>query len=646
MEEHYPNFNNFEKRVLGSHLLNNIERDECGRFLRLIRKSSEKAISVSDRHFTKKSVRAANHSTDGIKTNYLTPRFHRAYYYAQNWNSATLEPSTITWVCLPYFALGAYEEQEQLHDPSQHHPELTLHQYFYGDAPRKQDMEQAASILLKQEKYEIKAEDDSSVRDKFSALIDDLQSLFPNLTLRTSLQKRMEKCKARDAKSAVEEIREVVARRIKSLAKMLKKEFDLVAFAHAVCHYFVDPSLDAMVVQKFWGAVQHKTDQIEVNGATAYLVPGEILVPLMESYWILGSSKEDLKRVEVPHDFLRLWLACFDLVIGLCYDDPALQLKTRLIEFAVSKSMNGLACAFSRPSSVEKMETVSPEGVVPLLCNRLVTDLTQCGQWLGSEEPDIGRIYNSSYKALYIKVNEQAHDRGHQQTVHNLTREVDIIKKILEHQREIVQNFQNAVEDYDRDASLRDNSMRSLKVAASLGATIDVIERRFQDFQVLKRNLEDLVQLNLIRIDTNKDRQEAAILIFTVFTVIFLPSSFVAQFLAIVPLNFQDIGSMQWLFWAIAMPLTLIVLTIVLAWAGELENVVSSVLKFFFKGRGLIKEKARVFRPDSDERDFSPVEPSSYVRPRKSQRTRLPPEIPSDSPPDHGRVNDPASFVL
>ncbi|KAL9084503.1 MAG: hypothetical protein Q9159_005199 [Coniocarpon cinnabarinum] len=276
-------------------------------------------------------------------------------------------------------------------------------------------------------------------------------------------------------------------------------------------------------------------------------------------------------------------------------------------------------------------ETVSPEGVVSLLCNRLVTDLTQ-------EEPDIGRIYNNSYKALYIKVNEQAHDRGHQQTVHNLTREVDIIKKILEHQREIVQNFQNAVEDYDRDASLRDNSMRSLKVAASLGATIDVIERRFQDFQVLKRNLEDLAQLNLIRIDTNKDRQEAAILIFTVFTVIFLPSSFVAQFLAIVPLNFQDIGSMQWLFWAIAMPLTLIVLTIVLAWAGELENVVSSVLKFFFKGRGLIKEKARVFRPDSDERDFSPVEPSSYVRPRKSQRTRLPPEIPSDSPPEHRKL--------
>ncbi|KAL9084502.1 MAG: hypothetical protein Q9159_005198 [Coniocarpon cinnabarinum] len=487
MEEHYPNFNNFEKRVLGSHLLNDIERDECGRFLRLIRKSSEKAISVSDRHFTKKSVRAANHSTDGIKTNYLTPRFHRAHYYAQNWSSATLEPSTITWVCLPYFALGAYEEQEQLHDPSQHHPELTLHQYFYGDAPRKQDMEQAASILLKQEKCflvpqlwclvianiisddlhhllgttiphgpsgnlfnypieaspshlasgqacwiikeiivyllylkkrqfnifiigetcvnpisrpargepqyeehpfrwirehklpatslyekfakawgvrpmqfdpiqrdftifqwlcglnsstsqgengptllssnnthnrilerlhtklsnprrfsrssqhayrdcspasydqiwtrvsargqnllrlrqrsdEIKAEDDSSVRDKFSALIDDLQNLFPNLTLRTSLQKRLEKCKARDAKSAVEEIRKVVARQIKSLAKMLKEEFDLVAFAHAVCYYFVDPSLDALVVQKFWGAVQHKIDQIEVNGATA-----------------------------------------------------------------------------------------------------------------------------------------------------------------------------------------------------------------------------------------------------------------------------------------------------------------------------------------------------------------------------------------
>ena len=102
---------------------------------------------------------------------------------------------------------------------------------------------------------------------------------------------------------------------------------------------------------------------------------------------------------------------------------------------------------------------------------------------------------------------------------------------------------------------------------------------------------------NLNFVETNRDRQEAAILIFTVFTVIFLPSTFVTQFLAIVPLDFHDIGSMQWLFWAIAMPLTLTTAIIVLAWAGELKNVFSGVRNFVFKGRGLSKNERMRSRP-------------------------------------------------
>ena len=119
-------------------------------------------------------------------------------------------------------------------------------------------------------------------------------------------------------------------------------------------------------------------------------------------------------------------------------------------------------------------------------------------------------------------------------------------------------------------------------------------QEEYGDFHLTLTTVQRLTHhmtQNLNNVETTKDRQEAAILVFTVFTVIFLPSTFCAQFLAIVPLDFHNIGSMQWLFWVIAVPLTITSVIVVLAWAGELKNVLTSLSNFFFRGRGLLKEK-------------------------------------------------------
>jgi hypothetical protein len=72
-------------------------------------------------------------------------------------------------------------------------------------------------------------------------------------------------------------------------------------------------------------------------------------------------------------------------------------------------------------------------------------------------------------------------------------------------------------------------------------------------------------------LQSNKDRQEAAIYTFTIVTVVFLPLTFVTGVLG---MNTNDIRNMkknQWVYWISAVPLTVIVIAMSLYIAGELS---------------------------------------------------------------------------
>lgn len=66
----------------------------------------------------------------------------------------------------------------------------------------------------------------------------------------------------------------------------------------------------------------------------------------------------------------------------------------------------------------------------------------------------------------------------------------------------------------------------------------------------------------------NKDHQETAIFIFTIVTVIFLPLSTVSSYLGMNTSDIRDMQTKQWVFWAVAIPLTVVVLILARLWAG------------------------------------------------------------------------------
>lgn len=76
-------------------------------------------------------------------------------------------------------------------------------------------------------------------------------------------------------------------------------------------------------------------------------------------------------------------------------------------------------------------------------------------------------------------------------------------------------------------------------------------------------------------IESNKDRQEAAIYIFTIVTIVFLPLSFVSSVLGMNTSDIRNMGRSQWLFWAAAIPLTFSIIVICLLFTGDLFNLAS-----------------------------------------------------------------------
>ncbi|KAI4251898.1 MAG: hypothetical protein LQ352_004583 [Teloschistes flavicans] len=85
--------------------------------------------------------------------------------------------------------------------------------------------------------------------------------------------------------------------------------------------------------------------------------------------------------------------------------------------------------------------------------------------------------------------------------------------------------------------------------------------------------MEMALSQNLLRIESNRDRQEAAILVFTVVTIIFLPLSFVSSFFGMNVNDIRSMGRSQWIFWASALPLTAIVAGVSLFIAYKIEPV-------------------------------------------------------------------------
>ena len=99
------------------------------------------------------------------------------------------------------------------------------------------------------------------------------------------------------------------------------------------------------------------------------------------------------------------------------------------------------------------------------------------------------------------------------------------------------------------------------------------VEQREFEFRRYSEYANDLERAISYKMDFAKDRQENAIFAFTLVTIIFLPLSAISSIFGMNTTDVRDMESSQWLYWAVALPVTVAVIIGGLWGMGELGNL-------------------------------------------------------------------------
>ncbi|KAI8684106.1 hypothetical protein NCS57_00076100 [Fusarium keratoplasticum] len=100
-----------------------------------------------------------------------------------------------------------------------------------------------------------------------------------------------------------------------------------------------------------------------------------------------------------------------------------------------------------------------------------------------------------------------------------------------------------------------------------------LIEQREFEFRRFTEFTKDLERGFAYKMDFTRDRQERAIYAFTLVTIIFLPISAVSSIFGMNTTDIRDMEYSQWLYWVVAIPLTVVVILAGLLFMGELGNL-------------------------------------------------------------------------
>ncbi|KAL8899238.1 MAG: hypothetical protein Q9207_006301 [Kuettlingeria erythrocarpa] len=207
------------------------------------------------------------------------------------------------------------------------------------------------------------------------------------------------------------------------------------------------------------------------------------------------------------------------------------------------------------PSSLDSHEAVLPAGIVSLLVNKTV------GEVMGGS-PDIGATYYAYLTQLEQDVQQKPYNRGHQEKLSSVGQEISCVLAVLEDQERCVRKLRSTLMRGRLNAPLGFPQRREAYI---LQNCLLSISDRMQTFNALDERARGIAAFS------NRDRQEGAILIFTIVTIIFLPLSFVSSFFGMNTSDIRAMSTPQWAFWAAAIPLTLIVLGVSFFVARKIE---------------------------------------------------------------------------
>ncbi|KAJ5010530.1 hypothetical protein K4K57_007044 [Colletotrichum sp. SAR 10_99] len=366
------------------------------------------------------------------------------------------------------------------------------------------------------------------------------------------------------------------------------------------------------------GLDKRRRDAVFANAPTIRKALRQLALPVMAFKSILSHAEPtDRLEIDVPIDLIRAWL---HLVMGLIYASHETHMWEDHLDVADSLVKSGMKQIMERLSNLKLLErsSVLPMEVVSLIGYGLLSNTSE--KYAG-----ISDTYSEYLRALENEIANGASDMTYQQRINFLRQEVTVINRTIAAQNSVFNSILasrdegssttpkhrrlNAVQYSEANrregASLR-NHLRMARnryaedgeadvLLASIAEVSDfyklpstdaagfrdllaaectqLLERRARDFDEYAEQADVLEQTNLNNAAVTKDRQEQAIYAFTIVTIIFLPLSAVSSIFGMNTSDIRDMEAGQWLYWASAIPVTILVIVLGLWWMGELGHL-------------------------------------------------------------------------
>lgn len=343
------------------------------------------------------------------------------------------------------------------------------------------------------------------------------------------------------------------------------------------------------MTDQFWGALSkilNREDEFYVEGHNdprsdvsaaidMYNVLHDDILPLA-SMLAQEFTNYEQDLLPLPDAFSKAWL---HLVVAIVLTaERSLTRNTSFHESVVSKHLHAIPDELEKgkvdimtrlhaDKDLDEFEICTESSILALLVNQIARDVMHGA-------PDVTTSYTDYFSSLEFNITQDPAPRYHQETVRYFIQEVQAILATLQSQFSVMDTFQQSLEQQSagNDAMLiycLGDSRQSVVIndcKARIGGKID-------KFKGLQKRAEDLGEWHRNEMDTHKDRQENAILVFTIVTIIFLPLSFVSSVFGMNTTDIRDMPYSQWAYWAAGVPLTILVVFGSLWFAGELKSI-------------------------------------------------------------------------
>ncbi|KAF2669557.1 hypothetical protein BT63DRAFT_425258 [Microthyrium microscopicum] len=317
---------------------------------------------------------------------------------------------------------------------------------------------------------------------------------------------------------------------------------------------------DSPVASKYWGGVNRITSQIlfqkDDNIQSIMNINFRIVQDLIKeiSSKLSAGLGPPPSRLKIPAHFPEAFMKIIVFATGYQPTENSTHRFASKLREARSKLERGLKQIIetSGSGSISDLEAVPPIGVLGSIVLRMLQDVTHGQMDL------IPKCYRSYIIRLEEEVRLDPKNREHQTKVINLQQELGMIIDVLIAEKVQLETLTRGLgrEGTARTSfTLLDTEGRS---AASPSRAWAQVKGKIAYFQHLSRTVRDIERTHQRLIETNKDTQETASLIFAIVSVIFLPLTTVASILGMNTSEIRNMNQTQWVFWVTGIPLVII----------------------------------------------------------------------------------------